>query len=218
MYIVIVGGGKLGFYLAQLLLDEHHDCLVIDKDAERCEFIANHLNIVATKGDATNPSVLEEAAVTEADALIVLTSNDETNLVVSWLAKELGAKKVATRLGKLHYDEAVLNRLGIDLVIHPEAAAAGYIEELITKPEVLDLAFISRGSAEIMEIEIDKKSKLIGRNIKDIESPQGSAIVALFGNKKLIIPDSTTKIKEGDKILVLATTDVANSVRKLLTK
>ena len=132
----------------------------------------------------------------------------------SLIAKELGAKNVATRIGKIEYDETVLKKLGIDIVIHPEAAAAGYISELITKPEVLDLAFISRGQAEIMELEITAKSKIAGKKVKEIEHPQGSAIIAVYENDNLIIPDKDTKLRVGSKILILAKREIAEEVRK----
>ncbi|MFH1391101.1 MAG: NAD-binding protein [Candidatus Diapherotrites archaeon] len=216
MYIIIVGGGDLGFYLAQILLDEEHDVVIIDKDEKRCEKISSELDLVVQKGDATETKTLEKAGIKEADALVALTGQDETNMVISLLAKELGAKNVATRIGKIDYDEMVLKKLGIDIVIHPEAAAAGYISELITKPEVLDLAFISRGQAEIMELEITEKSKIVGKKISEIEHPSGSAIVALYENDNLIIPDKDTEINVGSKILILAKREVAEKVRKLI--
>tara|TARA_Y100000310_G_scaffold343912_1_gene453866 strand:+ start:7021 stop:7674 length:654 start_codon:yes stop_codon:yes gene_type:complete len=214
VYIIIVGGGDLGFYLAQILLDEEHDVIIIDKDEKICEKISGELDLVVQKGDATETKTLEKAGIKEANALVALTGQDETNMVISLLAKELGAENVATRIGKIDYDEMVLKKLGIDIVIHPEAAAAGYISELITKPEVLDLAFISRGQAEIMELEITEKSKIVGKKIKEIEHPSGSAIVALYENDNLIIPDKETEINVGSKILILAKRDIAEKVRK----
>ena len=180
MYIIIVGCGKLGYYLTQLLLDEGHDTVIIDKDPVVCEKASDELDVVAHEGDGTEPRILEKAGIKECDALVALTGSDETNMVVSLLAKELGARQVATRIEKVQYDEKVLKKLGIDIVIHPEAAAAGYIEELLTKPGVVDLAYISRGAAEIMELQITAKSKIAGKKVKDIEHPSGSAIIAFY--------------------------------------
>jgi trk system potassium uptake protein TrkA len=216
MYIVIIGAGELGYYLAQLLLEEEHDAVVVDRDSARCEKISQKLDIVATQGDGTETAVLEKVGVKEADAVVALTGQDETNMVISLLAKELGAKTVAARISKVEYDETVLKKLGIDIVIHPEAAAAGYIEELITKPEVLDLAFISRGQAEIMEVQIQEKSRIAGKKIREIEHPPGSAIVALYEGKNLTIPGPDDTIKVGQKVLILAKRDVADQVRKMI--
>jgi len=214
MYIVIIGAGNLGYYLAHLLLEENHECVVIDKDPERCDKIANDLDIVAINGDATDPTVLEKTDIKEADAVVALTGADETNMIICLLAKDLGARQVAARISRIDYNEEVLEKLGIDVVIHPEAAAAGYIEELITKPEVLDLAFISRGDAEIMEILVTEKSKLNGKKVKDIESPAGSAIIGLYQKGNLIIPSPSEKITVGMKVLILTKRETANAVRK----
>lgn len=214
MYVIIIGAGELGYYLTQLLVEENHDVVVVDRDPMVCERISNELNVVATQGDATESKTLEKAGVRECNAVVALTRKDETNLIISLLAKELGAKQVATRLGKVEFDERLLKRLGIDIVIHPEAAAAGYIAELITKPDVLDLAFISRGAAEIMEIEVGEKSKLAGKKIGEIEHPSGSAIVALYEDETLSIPTPDTVIKVGCKVLILAKREIADKVRK----
>lgn len=216
MYFIIVGAGKLGYYLTHLLLDENHDCVVIDKDSVRCDQLSAELDIVCINGDGTNPKTLDEAGIKEADAVVALTAQDETNMVISLLAKDLGAKSVAARISRIEYNEDVLKKLGIDVVIHPEAAAAGYIEELITKPDVLDLAFISRGQAEIMEIQVQKGSKIAGKKIKEINLPIGSAIVAIVEDKEFIIPDSSKTIKVGTKLLVISKREVANKVRKII--
>jgi len=216
MYIVVVGVGNLGYYLCQLLLEEEHDVVVVDKRGDRCDRISHELDIVATQGDATDPAVLGNANIKEADAVVSLTGQDETNMVVSLLAKELGAKQVAARISRIEYDEKILKKLGIDIVIHPEAAAAGYIEELITKPGVLDLAFISRGEAEIMEIEVKSKSRAAGKKTGEISLPEGSAIVALYQNGNLVIPSKETMIEVGDKMLVLAKREISEKAEKML--
>lgn len=216
MMFVIAGAGNIGFYLTEILLDEGHEVIVIEKNKEVCKKISSELQIVVSNGDATDQKVLLSAGVKNCDAFVALTGTDETNMVASLLAKELGAKQVAARIGKVEYNDKVLQKLGIDIVIHPEAAAAGYIEELITKPEVLDLAFISRGSAEIMEIKVKEKSKIVGKKVKEIENPSGTAIVALYENNELVIPTPDTRILAGSKILVLAKREVADNVRKML--
>lgn len=217
MFIVIVGVGDIGYYLSQLLLEEDHDLIIIEKDEKICQKVSEELEISVTHGDATDPKVLEKASVKEADAVVALTGNDETNMVISLLAKELGAKSVAARIGRVEYDENVLKKLGIDIVIHPEAAAAGYIAELITKPEILDLAFISRGQAEILEIEIKPNSLAAGKKVKEIEHPPGSAIVAVYQKENMIIANPDLILTPGTKVLVLTKNEAIEKIRKILS-
>lgn len=218
MHIVIVGAGRVGHHLARILMEEGNEVIVVDKNGDVCHEIASELDCTTIRGDATKPNVLEEAGVREADAMVALTGSDETNLIISLLSKQMGAKQVAARLGALHYDEEVLKKLGLDLVIYPEAAAAGYISELITKPEVLDLAFIGRGSAEIIEVEAKRGSPITKKKIKDVEHPPGTAIIAIFEKGKLIIPDPDDQVKAGDKVLILAKTERIKRIKKLVGK
>ncbi len=216
MYIVIVGAGNLGYHLAKTLMEEGHDVVVIDKQGDRCTEISNDLNVMVIHGDATKPSVLEEAGTPDADAVVALTGSDETNLIIALLAKQMGARLTAVRLGRVHYDEAVLSKLGIDLVIYPEAAAAGYISELLTKPHVLDLAFISRGDAEIMEVEIDEKSPLANKKISEVNLPEDAAIIGVYEGDSLRFPSKDLEIKPGMKVLIMVKTERADQLKDLL--
>jgi len=216
MHVIIVGAGRIGFHLAKLLIEEDADVVVVDMNGDVCHEVSSELECTTIRGDATKPRILEEAGIKEADALVALTGSDETNLIICLMAKQMGAKYVSARLGALHYEEHVLKNLGLDLVIYPEAAAAGYIAELITKPDVLDLAFISRGNAEIIEIEVKKGAKIIGKKIQEIEHPAGTSIIALVDEGKIVIPDPKVEICEGDKVLILANTEKIKEIKRLI--
>ncbi len=133
MFVIIAGAGKIGQYLASMLLLEGHKIVLIEKNKEAFEKASTEFGEAAVLGDATDPKVLEKTNIKEADAFVALTGEQKTNLVLSLLAKELGAKKVATRLSQMDYDEKTLEKLGIDTVVHPEAAAAGYVAEILTQ-------------------------------------------------------------------------------------
>src|SRR3989338_153962 len=214
MHVIIVGACDLGYYLAQFLLEEKHDVVVVDRDEAACKKINSEFGIVAVQGDGTEPKTLEKAGIAEADTVVALTGQDEANMVICLLAKELGAKNIAARISRVDYDERALKRLGIDIVIHPEAAAAGYIAELLTKPELLDLAFISRGDAEIMELEVRPNSKIAGKKVSEVEHPAGSAIIALYKGKKIVVPEPNTVIEVGAKALILVKKEAAEKVRQ----
>lgn len=202
MYFIIVGGGKIGYALAQLLLEEEAEVVVVEKDEEKAQKIANDLDIIAITDDATKEDILEEAGVRSADAVIALTESDEVNIAVGMLAKEKGAKKVVARLAKTNYNKAVLDKIGIDVAIHPEAAAAAYIEEMLVKPDVLDLAFLTKGDAEIQELQVTKDSQFCNKKVKQIDSEK-SKVVALYINNKLTFPTSETVLREGNRVLII---------------
>lgn len=202
MYIVIVGAGKIGYSLAKLLLEEEHDVIMVEKDSIKTQKIVDELDIVCINDDATKDGVLDSANVHEADAVIVLTGFDEINLIVGMLAKEKGAKKVAIKLSKTNYDNKILNKMGIDLAIHPEAAAANYIEQVIAKPSIVDLVFLSHGNAEIEEILVKKDSEYFGKTIKQLNTDM-HRVIALFEGEKLAFPKDSYTLKENMRVLVI---------------
>lgn len=202
MYFIIVGGGKIGYALAQLLLEEEAEVVVVEKDEEKAQKIANDLDIIAITDDATKEDILEQAGVRSADAVIALTESDEVNIAIGMLAKEKGAKKVVVRLAKTNYNKAVLDKIGIDVAIHPEAAAAAYIEEMLVKPDVLDLAFLTKGDAEIQELLVTKDSQFCNKKVKQIDSEK-SKVVAVYINDKLTFPTPESVLKDGNRVLVI---------------
>lgn len=215
MYVIIIGGGRIGKHLAKILINEGHDIVVVDKDGDVCHEIAKELDALTVRGDATRPEVMEDAGIDEADAIVSLTGSDETNLVVGLIAKQMGAKDVGIRLGALHYDEEVLKRLGIDKAIYPASTAAGYISEMITKPEVLDLSFVERGNAVILELEVLENSKIAGKKVKDAGIPEEASVTAVYRDGSLEIPSPDMEITPGDKVLMLTKKDKIKSVKKL---
>ena len=217
MYIIVAGAGNLGKYIIDILFKENHDVVVKEKDEKVSQKIANELDVVTITGDATEPTVLKEAGIDQADIIVCVTSLDEINIVVGILAKQIGVKTVALTLSKIHYEKEILDRLGIDIVIHPEAAAAGYISQLITEPSVLDLSFFSRGDAEIIELLINNKSKFFKKDLDFLRKklPSDTNIVGIFTNDKFFVPSKNIALKENDKVLIVSKKDKIKLVRKL---
>ncbi len=202
MYFIVVGAGKISYALINLLLENNHEVVLIEKDKDRSQQIADDFDIIAITDDATKDKVLEQANVKDCDAVVALTDSDEVNLIVGMIAKEKGAKKVAVRLAKTSYDKKILTKMGIDLSIHPEVAAAMYIEEVLLKPAVIDLAFLSSGETELAEILVTKDSEYIKKTIKQINTDE-ERIIGVFDGKRLKYPKYDYVLKENDKILII---------------
>jgi len=216
MYFVVVGGNKLAQFLIKILLEEDHKVVVIEKDEAAAKKIAEELDVVVIIDNPTNPKTLLDADVGSADYLVVLTDSDDTNLVTALLAKEHGAKKVAVKLSKIYYNDENISKLGIDLILHPEAMMASYTAELLTKPTLIDLAFFTKGDAEILEYFADE-SNVAGKEIKNIKLPDNATIFALYDPKgKLIIPKPNTIIKKGYRVMVLAETESIKTLKKVI--
>ncbi len=217
MYIILVGAGGIGLALAEILNAEDHDVVVIDKDPIRAKKMSQEKEVVTINGDATDIAVLQKAGISQADLFISLTDSDEINLVVGLIAKEYGVKTVAISLIKTNYKKEVLEKLGIDMVIHPNIAAAGYIAQMISSKDILDLSFFSVGDAELIEQVIKKNTKYHGLHIFKFKEllPPHSTVIGYFKNSKFYVYNSEDRIEEDQKMLLIAKKEEIKNVKKL---
>jgi len=216
MYVIIVGAGRVGRHLAELLIREKHDVTIIEKDKDTCNEISKELDALIINGDGTQIKTLEEINTTTADAFVACTGKDEVNLLSSLMAKNFGVKIVITRVGKPEYKDVFL-KLGVDFVVSPEVAAAEYIGKLIMRPSVCDLAILGRSDVEILEYRITENSKVVNKRIEEIK-PKDYLIIAVYKNGKLIIPTGSTKLNVDDRVLILVKAEAIREVEKLFTK
>ena len=155
MYIVVVGGGRIGFNLSKLLVKAGHEVTVIEKERERSNFIANEIDALVLNEDGTTIKALEEANIEDAYALVALTKRDEINLMACLLAKDYGVPVVVARISDPENSE-VFRKLGVSAVVSPELTTAIHIEKLIMRPDVIDLTVVAKGQAEILEMIVSE--------------------------------------------------------------
>jgi len=213
MQIVIVGITELSRYVADVLKEEGHSIVIVDKDGAACRTFSSETDVLAVHGDATEPKVLEQAGIEKADAIVALTRKDDTNMMAALLGKELGAKKAIARMNVIDYDEAVLKKMGIDAVLHPEAAAAGSIASMISN-SMESPAFIDRASVEVLELEASEENGLAGKKIKELEHPLGSIVILLKGMDGTRVPGPETVISAGINVIIIAKPEFAARFRK----
>jgi trk system potassium uptake protein TrkA len=201
MHFIVAGLSSIGRNLAELLYKGGIDVVAVDSDEERCSELAASSDIMIITGDATEGSVLEEAGVKNATALIALTNDDSDNLMICMLAKEAGAKRVVSILNDAVHAEA-FKKAGIDIQVKPDTIVAKHIYYAVLRPYVKD--FFALGRAELFEIEIEEGMRCVGKKIPDIETPKGVKILWLerggeyFNENTTIEPrDRLTLIVDG---------------------
>jgi len=214
MQIVIVGITELSKYVTEILKEEGHTIVIVDKDAAACRTFSTETDVLAVHGDATEPKALEQAGIEKADAIVALTKKDDINMMAALLGKELGAKKAVARMNVVDYDEAVLKKMGLDAVLHPEAAAAGSIAAMVASDKSEAPAFIERGSVEMIELEASDENGLAGKKVKEIEHPAGSVVVLLKGMDGTKVPSPETVISAGMNVVIIARQEFAARFRK----
>jgi trk system potassium uptake protein len=219
MYVIVIGGGQVGFHLARALQEAKHEVLVIESDATVCQALEDELGTeVVLHGDGCEATLLAEAGTSRADILVAVTGDDEANLVACQVAKHKFA--VPRTISRMHNprNEALFRKLGIDITVSSTSIILEHIEhEILTNPLLHLIAIRNRG-LEIVSMTVAEQSRSVGRRIKDIAIPEGAVILLLIrGDYKPIIPDAETVIEAGDQAVALTPADAENALKTALT-
>lgn len=212
MYTVIMGGGRVGLSLASLLIEDGYDVTLIESNEELSNNASVELDALVICGNGTSTKTLEEANIEDADFFVATTGNDETNLLSCILVKEYGVPKIIARVSNMDHEEAFI-KVGIDNVISPERTAAGYLEKIITRPNVADLTTFGQGDAEILDMIITNK-KVIGKLISEVSPAEDYIIIATYENGKLNIPQQNDILTKGEKISILVKRNALKKTEK----
>jgi trk system potassium uptake protein TrkA len=203
---MIIGGGKVGYYLAKTLAAEHHSIMVVESDPVRCQRIVRELNskyIEFTCGDGTVMHILEEAGILRAETLIAVTGRDQNNLAACQLAKScFGVKMTIARVNNPK-NIRVFEKLGVDSVVSSTDRIAGIINQELDWSEV-NLLFKARtGGVRIREALVSAGSPLRGRRLAELGLPQGLIIVSVLRGSEAIIPNGETTLEPGDYVVAM---------------
>src|SRR3990172_6393519 len=203
MYIVVVGGGKVGFYLAKELVEANHEVLVIERDPAKCAEIAEVLGEIAMRGDGCEAAIQERAGVGRADLLLAVTGEDEDNLVSCQVARHVFQVPRAVARINNPKNELIFRKLGIDSTVSATSAIMSHIEQELPTHSLISLLTLRRGF-EIVEIKIPGESAIVGRPLRDALLPNQSlvwGVVDAEGNPKAPTPDTVLHV--GDDVVAV---------------
>ena len=221
MKTIIVGAGKVGFSIAQMLSYANHDVVVIENNSARKQIVEEHLDVQTILGNGGSISTLQEAGICDAQLLVAVTEYDELNMISCLLGKKLGVKKTVARVRNPEYannNQVSADSLGIDLVINPEQVTAEMIGKLAEVPEAINVDYYANGKVQMLELQLTKDSPVANKQLKDIKFPKPNLIVAILRDEKMIIPRGADQLKPNDLVFVLAETTNMVAIEKVLGK
>ena len=202
MKIIIVGGGKVGFYLAQTLSAQGHEAAIIEQDRELCRMIANQLDISICTGDGTSQDVLREAGAERADVVCAVTGKDESNLVCCQTAKKVfDVKKTVAKVNNPN-NVAALRTLGVDTVVSSTDNIIEHLEREVDISAMKELIPLDGGDASLQEITLPDDSELAGKSLMELSMPQTCNVVCISRGGHTLIPRGQTRLHGGDVLLV----------------
>ena len=214
--IVIIGGGKIGAYVAaELEKISGVRVRVIERNKARAEKAAEKLRkTVILNGDAMDANIQEEAGVANAELVICLTDDDQTNLLSAVLAKKTGARRTVVLVNEESMQQ-VRTELGVDLIIDPRATTVSSILRHVRRGRILDVFSIDEGSAEVMEGEVLETSPLAGKTLESVEIGEGISIGAVIHDGHVVFPSPDLVVKPGDRLVLLAERGALKTVEQL---
>lgn len=192
MRIIVVGAGKLGYSIAELLSKEQFDVVVIDKDESQLEAAKNTLDVLTIAANGASPITMDDPDVRDADILIAVTASDEVNMVACVLAKKHGIKHTIARIRDMKFmseaKDYLKENFDIDVMLNPELITANEINRILMTPAALDVEDFAHGKIRLFETKIQRKSSLAGIPLKDIQLPKGVLAGMIFRDHRMIIP------------------------------
>lgn len=216
MYIVIIGGGRVGTDLARLLMPEGHDVVLMEKDEELAETLSKQFDALIIEGDGTDMEYLKDAGVNKADVLISVTGDDKVNLIAAQLAEKMF--KVPTVIARVNdpKNEGVFSNLGVENTVSTTRASAIQIKNILGDTKTI--LTVGGKEAQLMDIKVKDDSPISHKAIKDAGLPKGVIIVSIMRGDKTLIPEGNTILRPGDLVTLLARLNTIDHVKKLFAE
>lgn len=208
MRILVVGDGKVGHTIAEQLIREKHDVVIIDQDDEVLTKCEDTLDVICVRGNGANAKVLLDAQADRADILIATTASDETNMLCGLIAKRLGTKYIIARIRDPEYNDSLTllqRELGIDMALNPERATALEIGRLLRFPFASNIESFAKGRVEMVEFRAQEHDVVVGHALKDLARMRGlpQVLYAVIEREgRVIIPTGDFIIQAGDRVHV----------------
>jgi trk system potassium uptake protein TrkA len=217
VYIVVVGGGRLGYYLTKALLTEGHEVVIVEKEASFCKIINDELGGICIVGDGCETTTLAEVGTGRADMLIAVTGDDEDNLVACQVAKhKFNVPRTIARM-RNPQNEAIFKKLGIDVTVSSTNVILEHIQEEVPTHPLTHLLTIRDRELEIVEIKITPEASVVGKRVRELSLPQGSRLALVIPEKQRPrVPTNDTLLQAGDRIIAVITPEAEETLRAVL--
>jgi trk system potassium uptake protein len=216
MYIIVVGGGRVGYYLTKELLEAGHEIVILEKDGRRAQQIADEVGSIVLNRDGCEGKHLAEAGANRATIVAAVTGDDEDNLVACQMAKHhFDVPRTIARVNNPK-NEDLFRHLGVDEIISPTRMALAAIEQDIPVHELLHLVQFKGGELELLEAHIHPESPAAGRRPSDIPLPEGCSLFVLIRGDTAQPVRPETVFQAGDKVLAISRTECELELRRQL--
>ena len=213
--VMIIGGGKTGYYLARRLAEYGSQVKIVEKDKKRCHYLSERLrNVMVLNGDGADISLLEEENFEQMDAFVTATGYDEENILLALTAKNHGVEDVISKISHESYND-LISTLDLDMVLNPLDITASTMLRTIRGSKRVISSVLLQGQAELMEFYVDKGMSCTNIPLKDFKLPEYIIVAAVHRGLETIIPDGNTRMLPGDRVVIVCLVSHIGYVEKL---
>jgi trk system potassium uptake protein TrkA len=214
VYIVVVGGGKVGYHLAKSLIADGEEVLIIEKDGEKVGRITRELGAIAIQGDGAELATLENAGLERADVVAAVTGHDEDNLIIAQVAKgRFDVPRTVARINNPR-NEFVFSHLGIDATVSATQVILSIIQQNIPAHPFIHLLTLQEGGVEIVELHLTEEAPATGKVLQEVKLPPDTAVPLLMRGGKPIVVQPDTEFLADDRLIALTTTEQEKALRR----
>ncbi len=217
MYIIVVGGGKVGYYLTKTLVNEGNEVLLIERKPDKVALFTERFGSVVLQGDGAEVSTLDKAGAARADVVVAVTGEDEDNLVICQVAKKrFEVPKTIARVNNPKNEE-IFRELGIDVTVSQTNLILNIIEQEIPDRPLVHLMTLKHAQMAIVEAIVGPKSSAINQPLSAVKLPNNVVLSAILRDSALLIPRGDTRLLPGDEVIAVTDRGSEEPLRKLLT-
>lgn len=210
--VLLIGAGRAGRMLAQMLEKQGVFVKVIEKDKERCRILSEQLNNgLVLCGDGTDIDLLTEEGITEADCVVCLTDDDKLNLLLALLAKHLGAKKTIVRVARNEYVD-LMAKVGVDIALSARLLSAAEVMRFVRQGGIVSVALLEGAKAEALELQVQPGCKVDGKTLIRAKLPRECLVCGIVHDGEASVPNGQSMLNAGDRVIVFAQTEVVQDV------
>jgi len=215
--VMIVGGGRLGLYLAEMLIEGDVSVKIIERDAKQCEYLSSALRggALVLCGDGSDAGLLAEEGIRGMDAFIGATGYDEANLLMALMARQSGVPKVLAKVSKSNY-VPIIEKLGVDVVMSTIDITVSSIMKFARGGQVMSVSMMLGGGAEVLDILADSTMPIANRSLEKLRLPKGVIIGSVLKGDRVIIPNGATVIEDGDRFVAFCLENTLPALNKFL--
>lgn len=216
--MIVVGGGKIGYYLTKRLVAEDHEVLLLEKDRRRYAALQEDLGEVVAQGDGCEVRMMAEAGFSRADVVVAVTGDDEDNLVICQMAKKkFQAPRTVARVNDPS-NLAIFQKLGIDTTVSSTQIIFNLLEQQIEPGEIIPLGALKNGKIEVVVVSVSEKSPVLGRTIQDLPLPGHALIISVVRNDNALLPQADTRFEADDSVIAMVAADEEYDLRTIFAE